>query len=202
MRQALPLILFLAACASGAADRPGPVPSVPGGPVVVHATEFPDEITGLLSAAEADSCGVCVREKRADAFEIAGVWFAPGYLVDAGASTGWYLLASEDQELYFGEPGEATPRLSFRFHTQDDHLVGIAPEDFTDPDLAARILARPPGEPGTEVLEVVRFAYGDGESFHFDEAKNRVQVQCRILEDRPADDASPYGGTLRGSSQR
>jgi len=202
MRIALPALLLLAACASGATQHPAPSAAEPGGVVVVQAQEFPVEITGLLTEAEADSCGVCIREKRADAFEIAGEWFAPGHLVEAGTTRGWWLLEGGDQELYFGEPGETSPRLTFRFHTADAHLVGIAPEDFTDRGLAARILARPAGEPGTETLEVVEFRYGNGESFHFDEERNRIQVQCRVLDAKASADSLGIGGPMRASGRR
>jgi hypothetical protein len=202
MRIVPALLLLLAACASSAPDRPAPRAVEPGGPVIVDADGFPPEITGLLTTAEADSCGVCVREKRAEAFELAELWFAPGHFVEPGATPGWRLLPGGEAELYFGDTGETSPRLSFRFHTEDDHLVGISPEDYTDPQLAVRILERPAGTPGTETLEVIRFAYGDGESFLFDEATNRLQVQCRVIEGDAGSSTSRFGGTQRESRRR
>lgn len=191
-------LLLLGGCASGATELEGPRAAAPGEPVVVHPREFPAEITGRLSAADADSCGVCEREKRAEAFELAALWFAPGHRVRVDDQRGWRRLAGGEQELYFGPADESAPRLSFRFHTVDDHLVGIAEADFTDSRLAARVLARPPGAVGDETLEIVAFDYGDGESFLFDEAANRLQVQCRILEPETPE----FGGPLRGEGDR
>ncbi len=184
-RATLLLLLAIVACASGPDGRTGPGsdPShPPGPPTILAASDFPEEITGLLSAAEADSCGVCIREKRAEAFEIADEWFAPGTRVRIEGEEGWRVLSGGEMELYFGPASETAPGLSFRFHTADAHLVGIEPEDFTDPELAARILARPPEELGGEMLEVIPFVYGDGASFLFDSTQNRLQVQCRILD--------------------
>jgi hypothetical protein len=133
---------------------------------------------------------VCIREKRADAFALADEWFTPGTRVQSTAQSGWRVLPGGEQELYFGSPEERLPTLSFRFHTDSDHLIGIRPDQYTDEDLARRILALPPGESRTETLEVIPFAYGDGASFLFDEEQNRLQVQCRVLADEPA---TPYG---------
>jgi hypothetical protein len=180
-RLTLLILLALAACASN--SGPGSrVSRAPDQPAVLTSRDFPEEITGLLTAAEADSCGVCIREKRADAFELAEEWFAPETTVQVGTGDGWRVLPGGEMELHFGPASDTSPTLSFRFHTDDIHLVGIMPEHFTDPELVARILARPPGELGSETLEVVPFAYGDGASFIFDADKNRLQVQCRILD--------------------
>jgi hypothetical protein len=177
------VILLLSACGSGRSVLSGPQQDPDGGPVVIRPAEFPAEITGLLSASEADSCGVCVREKRAEAFALAEVWFAPGTLVRSDGSQGWRVLDGGEMELYFPTESGGPPRLTFRFHTDEGHLVGVEPGDFTDPDLAARVLSRPVDAVGTATLEVVAFAYGTGPSFRFDAARNRIQVQCRVVED-------------------
>ncbi|RKZ11688.1 hypothetical protein DRQ53_01825 [bacterium] len=135
----------------------------------------------MLTSAEADSCGVCVREKRADAFALADEWFSPGTTIRVVGDDGWKVLPGGEMELYFGDA--SSPTLSFRFHTEDAHLVGIAAEGFTDPQLATRILARTSEETGRESLIVIPFDYGDGESFLFDEYSNRVQVQCQVIAD-------------------
>ena len=164
---------------------------------MVSPREFPAGIRGLLTEAEADSCGVCIREKRAEAFELAEAWFAPGTLVRPDGARGFAVLPGGEMELYFADPDRATPRLSFRFHTVHDHLVGIDPADFTDSLLAAEVLARPEGTEGTEMLEVVAFAYGDGPAFLFDETSNRIQVQCRILGPGEVPDPRAWGGVMR-----
>jgi hypothetical protein len=175
-------LLTLAACSTAHDSRPTSRAEFPG---VLASEDFPEEVTQLLTAAEADSCGVCIREKRADAFALADEWFAPGTRVQSTAQTGWHVLPGGDHELYFGAPDERLPTLSFRFHTESEHLIGIQPDQYTDEDLARRILARPPGESGTETLEVIPFAYGDGASFLFDEEQNRLQIQCQVLTEDP-----------------
>lgn len=200
MRSAtLVLLVLLAACASGRKDVPLPADDpgrAPGEPLVVQARDFPEEITGLLTAAEADSCGVCIREKRAEAFTIARAWFAPGNRVSADGTPGWRVLSAADQELTFAAADDDAPRLTFRFHTAEEHLVGVDEGDFTDAGLAAAVLARPPGERGHDLLEVVAFDYGEGPGFRFDAARNRIQVQVRVLGPR----SSRFGPVLRGES--
>jgi hypothetical protein len=182
------VLIVLAACASG--RGPGTAPDTPG---VLTPADFPEEVTNLLTAAEADSCGVCIREKRADAFALADEWFAPGTRVQSVTDQRWHLLEGGEQELYFGLADAGSPTLSFRFHTEDVHLIGIEPEYYTDPRLAKLILERSLEEPGAESLEVIPFAYGEGASFLFDEDQNRLQVQCRILpaSPRPTPDETP-----------
>lgn len=157
----------------------GPSTGSPGEPLVLTAREVPPDIATLLSTSASDSCGVCERENQADAFELTDAWLAPGTIVRPTADRPLRVLDVADHELVLAAPADTTtPRLTFRFHTSDEHLIGIAPEDFTDAALADAVLA---DASRREVeLVVVPFAYGEGAGFLFDASRRRIQVQCRL----------------------
>ena len=114
------LLLICTACATSSGDRPAPSAARPG-----ERTAPARGTQRRRRRVAAGSRPTRVREKRAEAFALAELWFAPGNRVRADDAGGWRVLSDGDRELYFGEPS-TTPRLSFRFHTADEHLVGIA----------------------------------------------------------------------------
>ena len=174
----LALVVLIVLLGCGGRDV-GPAKDLaPGEALVLTSREIPPDITALLSASAADSCGVCERENQADAFAVAEAWFAPGTVVRPVDGAPLRVLEAADHEVTFAPDDTTTARLSFRFHTADEHLIGIAPEDYTEADLAAAVLADPTAQPIE--LVVVPFDYGEGAGFLFDTVRRRIQVQCRI----------------------
>ncbi|HKK71450.1 MAG TPA: hypothetical protein VKA86_09555 [Candidatus Krumholzibacteria bacterium] len=173
MRFSMLVAIALVAGCGGSAPE---VPVRTAEPGVVRADEIPGEIAELLTASTTDSCGVCVREKRAEVLEIARRWFPPGTRVVPVDARPLRVVDGGEMELAF-DTGDVVP-LSFRVHTADEHLIGIAAEDFTEPALAERVLG---GSVQDVALEVVPFAYGDGPGFLFDTVTNRLQIQCRAV---------------------
>jgi hypothetical protein len=170
------IVLAAIALAAGCGGSPPEVPVRTAEPGVVRADEIPGAIAELLTASTEDSCGVCVREKRAEVLEIARRWFPPGTRVEPAAGRPLRVVDGGEMELAFGT-GDLVP-LSFRVHTADEHLIGIAAEDFTEPVLAERVLD---GSVQGVALEVIPFSYGDGPGFLFDTVTNRLQIQCRAV---------------------
>ena len=88
------------------------------------------------------------------------------------------------RELYriTGENGEEMfPLLTFRFHTKDEHLVGILEEDFTDNKFVQKYRKRTEGRQFNGKIVIIKYQYGDGPAFNYYQALNRVQVHCKIL---------------------
>lgn len=175
------VVCFLAACSGGVDQRVADGPSAATVPPVVLATDVPAKVGELLAASETDSCGICVREKQEDAIGMAGKLFVPGALVEADPGHMLRRLAGGDMELYFGTAEETAPDITFRFHSRDENLVGIRPEDYSDQELVAAVLAAEPGAAVPVRLEVIRFEYGDAPAILFDAHLNRLQVQCKLV---------------------
>lgn len=151
--------------------------SQPGDPVV----GIPPEAVELLNKSMTDSCSVCVRDLRRRAFRLLGERYPPGVIVTSD-SLSWFIRApSGENEMILAPHRPGDPMLTFRFHTTDDHLVGISESDLTEKSLADRYRSAAAGTRFQGALEVVAFAYGDGPTFLYHASNNRVEVHCRIL---------------------
>lgn len=150
-------------------------------PPVLHAADVPPEAKELLAESEADSCSICAREKRERAFRILEERFPPGAIVASDDDNLFRVLPGGENELFLGDGAADHPLLVYRFHTASTHLVGIAPEDLTDPSTASVLLAAPEDAAFRGMLRVIPYEYGDGPSFLHSAAKGRVVVMCRIL---------------------
>jgi len=88
---------------------------------------------------------------------------------------------------------QSLPLLTFRFHTRDDHLVGISPADFTEEDIVNEYRSAPPGTVFEGTVEPILFRYGDGPTFSYSASREVVQIHCRLraLKKRSAEHAGP-----------
>jgi len=172
-------VLLVVACSGAAKDAGTPAmigESGSGG----WEGDLPAEALGLLAKSASDTCAVCAREARQEAFQILAAAFPPGRIV-ASDSMRWFVALPGGNELLLGPPPAAGPAVTFRFHTAENHLVGIAESDWTDSNLAERIHALPPGSPFHASIEVVPFAYGDGPTFSYSPSAGRVRVHCKVV---------------------
>ncbi|HSV97070.1 MAG TPA: hypothetical protein VLM75_09065 [Spirochaetota bacterium] len=60
--------------------------------------------------------------------------------------------------------------------------MGVAPGDFTAPDIASKIAAAKPGRPFDASIGVVAYRYGDGAAFNYSPKENRLTVHCRVIK--------------------
>ncbi|MFN0149217.1 MAG: hypothetical protein ACKVU1_00730 [bacterium] len=191
-------LLLIVACAPSARSSRGPASDAasqvsPFDMSVIRPGDARDEILtdafDLLAKSMIDSCSACAREFRRHAFERLEERFPPGLVVRSD-STSRFLRADEAQnELRLTSPPEGAPRLSFRFHTAADRLVGIADSDMTDEGLADWCRSTPAGTAFGGELEIIPFAYGDGPTFLYHASSNTIELQCRVLAvagDEPA----------------
>jgi hypothetical protein len=72
--------------------------------------------------------------------------------------------------------------LTFRFHTPEQYLVGIAEKDFTPTVLGDQYHSWPPGTIFDGKLELVRYEYGDGPTYNYYPKRNHLEVHCRLLD--------------------
>lgn len=146
------------------------------------AGDLPREAFALLNRSTEDSCSVCARESRAEAFELLEAHYRPGMIIRSDSANGFMRTDGGENELTLvAYPGDA-PSLTFRFHTSDDHLVGIAAADMTEESIAERCLSFPVGAAFDGALQIIEFAYGDGTTFLYFASTNHLQLHCRILE--------------------
>lgn len=179
----VPALVLTIACASGPRERrpldaAALVPGVNGGDVL------PVEAFALLTESATDSCAVCARELREKAFRMLDESFRPGRFVRSDASRRFLRVAGGANELILSSWPGGNPWLTFRFHTADDRLVGIAGADLTNRTIADRCLSNREGAFFHGTIEIVPFAYGDGAAWLYYPSNNHLQIHCRIVEIR------------------
>ncbi len=192
-RQTLPaLVLLLAGCTAsrgGTAQNPpgatrnetAPASNLSTSPAR-SPSRLPDDAFALLAESAAESCAVCARDLKREAFAVLEETLVPGVRLGTDSTAHFTRAAKSEDELEFVPSPDGGTRLSLRFHTGPDHLVGIAERDYTEPRLAARVASAPAGTLFRGTVEIVPFAYGDGAAWLYFEKENHVQVQCRIIE--------------------
>jgi len=163
----------------------------------VMAVDLPTEAFQILAQASVESCAICAEKERKKAFALLNRTFTPGQELTTDHTC--HLIKSgndDEQELTITcypptavmeslPEGATPPRLVFRFHTPDKHLVGIAPFDFTDPSLAAAYRSAPLGTVFEGRLRYTAYQYGDGETFNYYLKTNTVQLHCVIIQITP-----------------
>ena len=181
----LTIALFWAATAgtprSQEAGLPGDGPAVK----IEECPEFPfdplsSEAFDLLAESAADSCAVCARERRGEAFAILDESLRPGDILHGAGHCPFVLTTGGDSELRLACFAPNKPRLTFRFHTTANHYVGIASGDYTADSLAARFLSLPPDTPILADIRIIPFPYGNGETFLYHVSANHLQIQCEV----------------------
>lgn len=159
-----------------------------------QAVDLPTEAFILLAQATVETCAICADKERGKAVALLSRTFTPGQelttdsacrLIKSGNGDELELSLSSYPPAAVMESlpeGAKPPRLVFRFHTSDKHLVGIAANDFTDPALAATYRSSPPGTTFAGRLRFIAYQYGDGESFNYYLKTNTVQVHCVVMQ--------------------
>lgn len=173
-------LLMSLGCSAGLRETGPPTADTP----LPHASEggvLPIEAFNFLAASAVDSCAVCARELRDDAFSILDHAFRPGRIVRSDGPRSFLRGASGANEIILSSWQGEDPRLTFRFHTIGDHLIGIAETELTDETIADRCRSLPEGASFDGVIEIVPFAYGDGAAYLYSPASRHLQVQCRIV---------------------
>jgi len=189
---ALALTLALALAGCGGARSSAPSVAVPRPESAIHdgssiaplagAPAIPYDAIDLLARSMTDSCAVCADRHREEGFEGLTIAYPPGTVLRSDAARHFTLIPGTKRELLLTDYGRDVPTLTFRFHDSADRLIGVADTDLSRSDLVARVEAIGPGVPFDGAIEVVAYAYGDGPTFLFSRTRQRVEVECRLLE--------------------
>jgi len=146
---------------------------------------LPETALRLIAGSIVDSCSICARQSRENAFQLLDQEFPVGGVFATTDSC--FLVrssAAEENELVLtcrSAGKESLPLLIFRFHTPANHLVGISPEDFTLDGPVREYSAAGPEMALRGTLKIVAFRYGDRPSFIYSTNRGVLQVQCQLL---------------------
>lgn len=139
----------------------------------------------LLTQSTRDSCAICAEKNRKKAFAELDEVYAPGTIISTSAERHFLRATPEATELALSNYLRPAPKLTFRFHTGEEHLIGVDPANFTD-DQSFGIIAGASAEvPLQGTIQIIAYAYGDGPSYLYSSSENHLQVQCRVLEISP-----------------
>ena len=151
-----------------------------------------------LTQSTKDPCAICARQTRKKAFEVinselrAKRVFSSGDLCRFIRTTEYSVneLSLTCYPPFFGRDKEPTPdqgtvelpSLTFRFHTPEQYLIGIAEKDLTLTVLGDHYHSWPQGTIFDGKLELVRYEYGDGPTYNYYPKRDHLEVHCRLLE--------------------
>lgn len=169
---------------------------------------LPIDALEKLGESAAATCPTCVRQLQKEAFEILSRSVHPGRVIrtsarcrltrsDSCEANELMLTCFQEEVLSAADESRWLPQVVFRFHTDADHLVGIAPQSYTPAPIKVVYEKAPIGTEFTGSVEIISFRYGDGPAFLYTAATFRLQIHCRILtlepvyEIRDTSDASP-----------
>ena len=167
-------------CASSSRETQPATPPV-AQDVVISVLDLPAAALERLERSRADSCAICAEKRRKEAFEELDLIYRPGARIASAPEARFVRAPGGACELEIPSTA-AGPRVTFRYHTAADHLVGVAKEDLTDAAIAARLQAMPEGARLAGTVEIIPFPYGDGAAFLFLPASAHLQIQCKVLE--------------------
>jgi hypothetical protein len=151
-----------------------------------------------LTESSKDPCPICARQTKKKAFEIINTElraqrvFSSGDLcrfirttefsVNELSLTCYPPFSSLKKEPTQDQGTVEFPLLTFRFHTPEQYLIGIAEKDFTRTVLGDQYHSWPPGTIFDGKLELVRYEYGDGPTYNYYPKRNHLEVHCRLLD--------------------
>ena len=165
-------VLMLLAMVSSVIAREAEAPAV---------IELPKE--AFLAESALDPCSICAKQTREKAFKILNAAFKPGMILKSNNLCQFMRTdACGENELVLTCYPTSLPLLTFKFHTDEKHLVGVSTTDFTKERFASEYRWAAPGALFEGALEIVEYRYGDGPAYNYYLVGNRIQVQCRILD--------------------
>ena len=151
-----------------------------------------------LTESSKDPCPICAEQTKKKAFEVINTElrekrvFSSGDLcrfirttefrVNELSLTCYPPFSGRDKEPTPDQGTVEFPLLTFRFHTPEQYLVGIAEKDFTLTVLGDQYHSWPPGTIFDGKLELVRYEYGDGPTYNYYPKRNHLEVHCRLLD--------------------
>lgn len=140
---------------------------------------FPEEALDLLTQSTRDSCSICADRNREKAFRLLDSFYAPGTILTTGPEQTF--LAAGEEELTLSSYRRDAPKLTLRFHTASEHLVGVDSTDYTGEEWASHLKENPEAN-FDGMIQMIEYAYGDGPTYLYFPSENHLQLQCKVLE--------------------
>jgi hypothetical protein len=144
-------------------------------------TGFPDEALDLLMQSTRDSCSICAERNREKAFRSLSSFYPPGTLLTTGPDQALLAAGEGTRELALSSYSRGAPKLTLRFHTASEHLVGVDSTDYTGEEWA-KYLKENSESTFDGTVQLITYAYGDGEVYLYFPSENHLQLQCKVLE--------------------
>ncbi len=158
----------------------------------------------LLAESTIDPCSICAKKLKRQAFSMINEHFPPGrelvfrdecsmikndhcdkneFMISS--YTGGEYITSEDGQK------QAFPHLVFRFHTEEDHLVGISKGDYTKKSLAYAFDSFKMNEGFTGKVVMVPYSYGDGDAANYFSERNTLVMHVKLVSLKPGKPGNP-----------
>jgi hypothetical protein len=151
-----------------------------------------------LTESSKDPCPICARQTKKKAFKIISTELRANRVLSSNhlcrfiRTTEFSVneLSLTCYPPFSGRVKEPTqdqgtvefPLLTFRFHTPEQYLIGIAEKNFTPRVLGDQYHSLPPGTIFDGKLELIRYEYGDGPTYNYYPKRNHLEVHCRLLD--------------------
>lgn len=150
-----------------------------------------------LGESRVEDCRYCVENFEKRSFRILNGYFKPGrvfvfkgknLLLRNGRCKKGELLSSLYIKNENGRSGKGLiyefPLISFYFHTLKHHHAGVGKDIFTEASVDSVYLEkRDTGKKCFEArIKIVKYPYGNGDSFIFYRKRNVVQIHCIVEE--------------------
>ena len=136
-------------------------------PETADAVDLPERCVRLLVESNEDPCSICAKASREKAFQTLEAVFRPGRIIKSSPACRFT---------------HTDVLLTFRAHTAENHLVGIAASDYTEARTADLLTSSPTETLFEGSLEIIAYRYGDGPTYNYFPSMSHLQVHCRILE--------------------
>lgn len=151
----------------------------------------------LIAQSKVEGCSICADKDGKKAVKIIDQAFIPGKTISVAGTSQFirtaecvnneFVLSSrpvrEKKTLADGSEIEL-PLVTYRIHTDGDHLAGINRADFTGAE-EAKPFAKfrySKSWKGEGELVLVPYAYGDGKCFIYFPKHNTLQFQCKVVK--------------------
>jgi hypothetical protein len=153
--------------------------------------DLPDAAMNMLAEIKTETCVICQEKLAKKAFAILEKELQPGkeltfkdanrlFLKQGYAA---HLLARQKNQgvNINNEDMENRPEVSFRFHTDRNHLAGVSRDDYTGRNFVEKLKRQRADAVFHGTLQLIEFKYGDGTCFNFFQKQNEIVIHCKIL---------------------
>ena len=149
----------------------------------------------LLGDSQIEDCSICAEDLSKRSVKLLDQYFVPGMIIKVSDGTYFmktdecenneFVLSSQSgRETYIGKNDKRgeLPLVTYRIHTENDHLAGAKKEDYTSLQNARPFMKINSKKDwrGTGELVLILYPYGDGKCFIYFQKQRKIQFQCKV----------------------